>query len=167
MHKKKFEDLSHAEVKKLASAFTHIHESDEPKYFVCPACNRKGVLKRLGGLLTGPYGGLIKCSKCDFRDSVVTYLRKNMCITEKLHKVTLSSKHTFDRIKEGINKVKEHREKPSKMWMSSNTARDFINSSVTTLYGLPVIIDEKISYKEVYIGKGEKNGYGNEPKKIC
>lgn len=50
--------------------------------FPCPACG--GTLHRVHMPLTGPYSGSVVCSACDFRDTVVSFLGKQIFVVESL-----------------------------------------------------------------------------------
>ena len=48
-----------------------------PEGFACPRC--EAPLERARGLMiSGPWAGSVRCTKCDYRDSVVSYLGKSM-----------------------------------------------------------------------------------------
>jgi len=45
--------------------------------FTCPRCEAQ--LERSRGLMiSGPWAGSVRCTKCDYRDSVLSYLGKSM-----------------------------------------------------------------------------------------
>lgn len=48
-----------------------------PEGFACPRCEAR--LERSRGLaISGPWAGSVRCTKCDYRDSVASYLGKSM-----------------------------------------------------------------------------------------
>jgi hypothetical protein len=52
-------------------------ERDAPIGTKCPSCDKEG-LKIRSMPLTGPYSGSIICLSCNYRDSVVNFLGKQM-----------------------------------------------------------------------------------------
>lgn len=54
-----------------------------PEGFDCPRC--KGALERTRGLMiASPWAGSVRCTKCDYRDSVTGYLGRSMIQVEPM-----------------------------------------------------------------------------------
>lgn len=61
----------------LQVSFLGIQWEPAPEGSVCPRC--EAPLERARGLsLVSPWAGSVRCTKCDFRDSVVGYLGRSM-----------------------------------------------------------------------------------------
>lgn len=60
-----------------------IHWIEAPDGFICPRC--QSPLERSGGLtITGPYSGSVRCTKCEYQDSVMGFLGRSLIQVEPM-----------------------------------------------------------------------------------
>lgn len=59
-----------------------------PKGYVCPVCGKE-ALERSTHFMGGPYSGSVHCTGCDHRESVVSYVGRNLLTVEPMAEETV------------------------------------------------------------------------------